>query len=628
MDTSDIKIKREVQAMADPVLTNLEPATDNTADRQARFAANRLELERLKKAVEAAKEAKKEALRLKLEQEELEDKRIQEEILRMKAELEELNQPSPESTNLQPANEAKEHQHVTNGDEQRTAEDVHEPYSVQSVGETRETNDSQRFNGLSEDVENLITQEAARGLDPTSARREVTRTEENGTSEMHNGVKHASAASSGPSRIEPYSYPASDAALRTHLAASVDGSSRDRLADYLKECEKFFKDKPAWAIKEQIEFAKHYLVGHLLASWQESAARLTNPTWEDYKNALLKANQQLKGPQTHHCERCQATFGSYYALSGHLHQSRSCKSLTLPPSPTATKVTRPHTGTDVRSQNSTNGTETQTSPGRKSISCAQCKLTFPSTVDRGRHRDATGHTIVSPVQPSLTRTPTGPRVPEISPIPGLPSNSHNETHQRTSGHVKTQDRESPKATNPMAALAHSNYKRHSFPDAAYTNGRGSPRIDSELDRRTCRKCNSVFPNRVEMHEHLRDSGHAVPTFPSKPQRSNPNPFPDSLNQRKSTGGRGYANAQHYSSQDEDYIGLGPSSDSPHRSRPYKDPQRTCEKCDTEFPSRIEMFEHIRDANHVMPRKRAWQGRYEDDGGLGGRVSAVRRRTDY
>ena len=651
----EIKIKTEDPAMAETGLTNTqsEGAKDDAAERLARFAANRLELERLKRAVEAAKEAKKEALRLKLEKEELEDKRIQEEILRMKAVLEELNQPSPEGTsNLQPTQEVNGDPHeqiatpLPNGHEQSTAED------------TQETNGSQRFNGLSEDVENLITQEAAKGLSPGLSRNEAARNQENGASEARNGARRELAASNGAQRTESLvvdnSYASSDEVLRTYLTASVDGSSRSRLADYLKECEKFFKVKSAWATRKQIEFAMLHLVGGLLTSWRESATRLKSPTWEDYKIALFKANHQLERPQTHRCERCKATFGSDGTLSEHLSQSRPCKPLISPHSPTARKITRPHIGTDI-SEDGTNGIETQVSPRRKSTSCAQCKLTFPSTVDLGRHRDATGHTIVSPVQPksTLIRAPTGPRIPETSlAIPGLPTQSqitytcqvckisfknHNDLvqHQRNSEHVGEKERESPAASNSMGAPAHLNYnpKRHSFPDAANTNGRGTPRLDNELDRRTCRKCDTTFPNRVEMHEHLRDSGHAVPTFPPKHQRSNPNPFPEhglSLHQRTSTGGGVYANAQqpYSSSQDDDYIGLGPNSDSPQRSRSYKDPLRTCEKCDTEFPTRIEMFEHIREVNHVMPRKRVWQGRYEDDGGLGGRVSAVRRRTEY
>ena len=654
----EIKIKTEDPAMTGNVLTNTqsEGAKDDTAERLARFAANRLEHERLKRLVETAKEAKKEALRLKLEKEELEDKRIQEEISRMKAELEELSQASPESNNSQPTQEANDASHqqvatpLTNGHEPSTAEDA------------QETNGSQRFNGLSEDVENLITQEAAKGLSSALLRSEAARNQENGAKEVRNGAKRELVTSKEDPRTESLfvdnSYASSDEVLRTYLTASVDGSSRARLADYLKECEKFFKAKPTWATRKQIEFAMLHLVGGLLTSWRESITRFKSPTWEDYKIALFSANHQLERLQTHRCERCKATFGSDGTLSEHLSQSRPCKPLISPHSPTAKKITRPHIGTDMP-QNDANGTDAQVSPRRKPTSCAQCKLTFPSIVDLGRHRDATGHTIVSPIQPkpSLVRAPTGPRIPEAAlPLPGLSTQNqatqsqvtyacqvckisfknHNDLiqHQRNSGHGETKERESPVAPNPMGAPPHSNYslKRHSFPDAGHTNGRGSPRPDSELDRRTCRKCNTTFPNRVEMHEHLRESGHAVPTFPLKHQRSNPNPFPEhslSLHQRTSMGGGGYANAQHYSSsQDEDYIGLGPNSDSPQRSRLYKDPQRTCEKCDTEFPSRIEMFEHIREANHVMPRKRVWPGRYEDDGGLGGRVSAVRRRTDY
>ena len=653
---TEIKIKTEDPPMAEalPSHRRIEGKKDDTVERLARFAANRLEHERLKREVERAKEAKKEALRLKLEKEELEDKRIQEEIQRMKAELEELNQPSPNNT----TEHATEEEHG-NPVEQVTTEpaQVANGHGQVTPDNTQERSDSRHVNGLSEDVENLITQEARKGQSPNLPRSEATRSQNNGIGEAQTVTRHKTTGSGETSKSGSLfvgdSYDSSDEILRNHFLASVDGSNRGRLAEYLKECEKFFKSKATWSTKKQIEFAMLHLVGALLTSWRESAIKLKSPTWEDYKIALFKANTRLEGPQTHSCKSCGATFGSEASVSRHLSQSRPCRPMLSPQSPTAKKTIRPPNGIGVV-QNGTSGSETKLLSHRKSINCSQCHLPFPSTDDLGRHRDATGHTILSPSQPKATliRTPTGPKNPETASSLANPSSQSTNTcsacnisfrnhhdlvqHLHNSGHMTAKEPQSPPAANPMGAPAHSNSikKRNSYNNIVNNVERGSPVPDShELDRRTCRTCKRVYPTRVEMHEHLRESGHAVPTFPVKHSRSHPNPFPEpnlSLYQRTSGGSSGgYGGAQHYSSsQDEDYIGLGPSSDSPTRSRSYKDPQRTCEKCDTEFPSRIEMFEHIREANHVIPRKRIWQGRYEDDGGLGGRVSVVRRWTDY
>ena len=647
--------------MAGPVPNHnrLEGKADDIAERQARFAANRREHERLKKEVERKKRAKEEALRLKLEQEELEDKRIQDEILRMQAELEELDQPSPNTAN-EHSTEEEEHGAQIEQAVTATTQAVHTRERATPTN-TSSKNEAGHAHGLSEDVENLITQEARKGQSLTLPTSEPVKHQDKGVSETSRSAKHKSTLS-GESSNGGYgslfvdnSYESRDEVLRNYLTASVDGSNRVRLAEYLKECEKFFKSKANWLAGQQIDFAILHLVGSLLTKWRESATKLRSPTWEDYKIALFKANTQLECPQTHSCKRCAATFGSEGSLSKHTSQSRPCR-ITLPPlSPTARKTRQPHNGVG-EAQNGASSSENKLTSRQKSVVCPQCNLTFPSTDALGRHKDVTGHA-VSPSRPksSLIHTPTGPKRTETnSSLSNLPSQSTNACqtcntsfrnqhdlvqHLHDSGHMVTKERHITPATNQMGAPAHSNSaNRSNYSLAARANNLGSPMPDSrdprDLDRRTCRTCNRSFSSRMEMHEHLRDSNHAVATFPPRPQRSNPNPFPEpslSLHQRTSggSGGGGYTAAQHYSSsnQDDDYIGLGPSSDSPSRSRAYKDPSRTCEKCDTEFPTRIEMFEHIREANHVMPRKRVY-GRYDDDGGLGGRVSVVRRRTDY